>query len=287
MNEPELRRAVLDEPDDDAPRLAYADWLEADGRADRAEWVRASCEFARVSSADPRWRPLFDRVYEAFRRCRPPWWEELTNVTQTNDRGLFRFTVGTTRTSRSPQPVKRLGKAAWLGRALDEFWLYRIELHWDDGSLGELVERWGEPASRVPLFVSPAPQIGDEGLRRLLGLPRLQGLDLPGYVLRLPAAAGLSGCAGLEELTLELRNVGDDDAERALAPLAGMPALRRLTLKAHDLPDRSRRPNDADVVRLAGLSGLTRLTLAHAHAVGDGAVDELKRRRPGLTVVRA
>jgi uncharacterized protein (TIGR02996 family) len=43
-------RAVLDEPDDDLPRLAYADWLEergAPGDAERAEFIRAQLEMAR------------------------------------------------------------------------------------------------------------------------------------------------------------------------------------------------------------------------------------------------
>jgi uncharacterized protein (TIGR02996 family) len=35
-----LVRAVLDAPDDDAPRLVYADWLEENGQAERAAFIR-------------------------------------------------------------------------------------------------------------------------------------------------------------------------------------------------------------------------------------------------------
>jgi uncharacterized protein (TIGR02996 family) len=35
------------EPDDDAPRLVFADWLEDQGDAERAEFIRVQCELAR------------------------------------------------------------------------------------------------------------------------------------------------------------------------------------------------------------------------------------------------
>jgi uncharacterized protein (TIGR02996 family) len=39
-------RAVLEHPDDDGPRLVYADWLDEQGQADRAEFIRVQCELA-------------------------------------------------------------------------------------------------------------------------------------------------------------------------------------------------------------------------------------------------
>ena len=49
MNEREaLLRAVLEAPDDDAPRLVYADWLEEHGEAERAEFIRVDCALAAV-----------------------------------------------------------------------------------------------------------------------------------------------------------------------------------------------------------------------------------------------
>jgi uncharacterized protein (TIGR02996 family) len=41
-----LLRAILDNPDDDAPRLIYADWLEEHGDPDRATFIRAQIELA-------------------------------------------------------------------------------------------------------------------------------------------------------------------------------------------------------------------------------------------------
>ena len=48
------------DPDDDAPRLVYADWLDEHAQADQAELIRVQCELAR-GPADDRRRHLEDR----------------------------------------------------------------------------------------------------------------------------------------------------------------------------------------------------------------------------------
>src|ERR1043165_1555580 len=44
-------KAIIDNPDDDAVRLVYADWLEEHGDTDRAEFIRLQIEVAK--GADP------------------------------------------------------------------------------------------------------------------------------------------------------------------------------------------------------------------------------------------
>lgn len=39
--------AIIENPDDDAPRLQYADWLEEKGECERAEFIRVQIELAR------------------------------------------------------------------------------------------------------------------------------------------------------------------------------------------------------------------------------------------------
>jgi uncharacterized protein (TIGR02996 family) len=41
-----LLQAILDQPDDDALRLVYADWLEEHGEQDRAELIRVQIALA-------------------------------------------------------------------------------------------------------------------------------------------------------------------------------------------------------------------------------------------------
>ena len=48
-----LRRAILESPADDAPRLIYADYLDEHGEPERAEFIRVQCEIARFE-----WRTI-------------------------------------------------------------------------------------------------------------------------------------------------------------------------------------------------------------------------------------
>jgi uncharacterized protein (TIGR02996 family) len=41
-------RAILDDPEDDAPRLVFADWLEEHGDSDRAEFIRTQVTLAQL-----------------------------------------------------------------------------------------------------------------------------------------------------------------------------------------------------------------------------------------------
>jgi uncharacterized protein (TIGR02996 family) len=49
-----LYRAILESPDDDAPRLVWADWLEENGDPERAQFVRLQCELASLDPGDIR-----------------------------------------------------------------------------------------------------------------------------------------------------------------------------------------------------------------------------------------
>src|SRR5437762_1706115 len=45
---------IVEDPDDDAVRLIYADWLEDHGNAPRAEFIRTQIELAGMKEDDPR-----------------------------------------------------------------------------------------------------------------------------------------------------------------------------------------------------------------------------------------
>jgi uncharacterized protein (TIGR02996 family) len=51
-----LLAAIRAAPEDDAPRLVYADWLEEHGQPEKAELIRLQCELARNESAELRRR---------------------------------------------------------------------------------------------------------------------------------------------------------------------------------------------------------------------------------------
>jgi uncharacterized protein (TIGR02996 family) len=66
-------RAILDNPDDDLPRLIYADWLDEHGDAARAEFIRVQIERARLSADDERQDALAAREKELLIRYGPEW----------------------------------------------------------------------------------------------------------------------------------------------------------------------------------------------------------------------
>src|SRR4051812_31298952 len=54
---------ICQNPDDDAPRLVYADWLDDHGGAggpDRAEFIRVQIELARTPGLDPARRQVLE-----------------------------------------------------------------------------------------------------------------------------------------------------------------------------------------------------------------------------------
>lgn len=47
----EFLAAIIADPDDDAPRLIFADWLDENGRSERAEFIRVQCAIAQMDDA--------------------------------------------------------------------------------------------------------------------------------------------------------------------------------------------------------------------------------------------
>ncbi len=83
LTEESLLHMVLECPEDDAPRLVYADWLDENGAPERAEFIRVQCELAQLEA--PYAHPLYHLftsggienlyLYEgcaaAVQRCQP------------------------------------------------------------------------------------------------------------------------------------------------------------------------------------------------------------------------
>ncbi len=65
--------AVLADPDDDAPRLIYADWLDEQGDGERAEFIRVQCALAPMAWDDERRPGLLRRERELLRRHEAAW----------------------------------------------------------------------------------------------------------------------------------------------------------------------------------------------------------------------
>jgi len=72
-----LLQTILDHPDDDAPRLVYADWLEEQGQQERAEFIRVQIELAAtLPEYSARWRELTARQSELWQDHGDNWRKE-------------------------------------------------------------------------------------------------------------------------------------------------------------------------------------------------------------------
>src|SRR5262245_31152087 len=164
-----------DHPEEDAPRLVLADWLDDHGEADRAEFVRAQVELARLDEDDPRRPALLAR-----------------------ERGLLERHV-----------------AAWVGGVgMSESWVFRrglLHLTLDQTTLSAADTRagpwsWVEQVQVRRVTPRSLERLGDSPL-----LARLRTLDLSDNGLKLAGARDLADCpwvANLHTLDLGRNNVG-------------------------------------------------------------------------------
>ena len=97
-----FHEAIRDDPDNDAPRLIFADWLDEFGdEADQAhaKYLRLSCELSAVSVYDSHWEARAKERQELFDASRVLWFDPLQSLNtrslsiHTGFRGLFRLSV--------------------------------------------------------------------------------------------------------------------------------------------------------------------------------------------------
>jgi uncharacterized protein (TIGR02996 family) len=234
---------VVAHPEDDAPRLVYADWLEDNGQPLRAELIRVQCRLAAMGEHDPERLALEQRQDDLLLVHGGEWSATLpawargeyhcfrrgfvdaagARALMLRQRGAGLFAVA---------PVTELRLRAAAGRAAD--------------------------LAALPLLAR---------LRSLHLEPGLGAADL-GTLLASPHLAGLTG--------LSLGGIGSlRDAVPALAAWPGLARLRSLDL-AH-LGEAA-----AAALGRAPLPSLRRLRLASSH-LGAAAAGDLARNCPELT----
>ncbi len=78
--EPSLLAAILEHPSDDFARLVLADWLEENGQADRAEFIRVQVEMAKIPPEPERCQPVlvFGRP-DKYHHQNCPWCQWVEN----------------------------------------------------------------------------------------------------------------------------------------------------------------------------------------------------------------
>jgi uncharacterized protein (TIGR02996 family) len=283
--------AVLDAPDDDGPRLVYADWLEE--RDDPyGEFIRVQCELAQLDRAakkevpkseldplfnfielwqagdvgDPRRLELDEREEQLLRAHGKEWIKPFRGMAS---RGLFcrgfldqvRVTV--------PQLCKH-------GKVLFSLAPVRtVVVEWIDGQLGQLVAcPHLRQVHTLNLFNN---RIEDAGLKRLVASPnvdRLAGLSLGLNDIGTRGVRSLAASRHLGSLT-ELDLYGNQIGDEGLQILASAHSLGRLRV----LRLISTGIGDAGVAALAAsphFPELATLVLSF-NEIGDAGVEALGR----------
>src|SRR5262245_43625774 len=112
-DEAALLAAIRANPEEDTPRLVYADWLDehatADAQRGRAELIRPQCELRRVSekSEPDRGKQLNTRVDELVAKFGSEWVTDfpLAKKERYFSRGfLWRFTITAAQCLKRPRP---------------------------------------------------------------------------------------------------------------------------------------------------------------------------------------
>jgi uncharacterized protein (TIGR02996 family) len=197
-------REVCDHPDDDAPRLVFADWLDDHGDHARAEFIRLQCTLA----ADE-WK------LQAAERARELWYDH-ANQWLAEVPGWLRSRC---EFARGFPALVKCSAEEWLERGA-ELEFVPLETARLSGATGRVPEIAASPHLR-----------------------RLAGLDLSDNRLGDADAVVLAespGLSGLRRLDLGMNNVGD----LGVATLAASPylsSLRELDLSANRVGDEGAR----------------------------------------------
>jgi uncharacterized protein (TIGR02996 family) len=231
-------QAIIETPDDDTPRLVYADWLEEHGDAERAEFIRVQVQLACLPEEDPRRPALKLRERALLSRHEATWagpfrgrvesWKFRRGFVEQITTGAAKFLTQTEQLFRlAPIRHVRLRRATWC--------LHRL---------------------------AACPFLG-----RLTGLDLSGNADRPGGAnFLLPSGVrALAASPHLHRLTTLLlfaTNINVFDVQH----LVSAPALKRLTTL--DLGGNALGPDGAGV--LAGAPALARLTTLRLHRTQIG-----------------
>jgi uncharacterized protein (TIGR02996 family) len=239
-----LLAAVRASPDEDLPRLAFADWYDEHGQAARAEFIRAQVEADRLDEIDSVRIALEDRADALLAEHRAAW---LGPAGDHTSRWVFRRGF----VESAAVEVDRFADCA---DAIFRTWPVRhLRFQSDDGSyvrdddVRHLTRSpWLARLTGLTLFVDADSLSADAAaaLARCPYLAELRDLDLnahePGAGLGARGVRRLANSRYLHRLTaLRLRwQCITDDGARALADSPLLPHLRLLDLGAiHELTD--------------------------------------------------
>ena len=258
-----LLTAIIAHPEEDTPRLVFADWLEENGQPERAEFIRVQIEITRLPERDrkaPHYRERLTRFRELIAAHRDGWVKPLA-VPPTQ----VVFRRGFIEELRSTS-----GQLVSIGDAV----LCREVLSSLDVSAPRDVEdaAFGDPT-------------GGAVLRRLASWPgrgRLRELRLGGLVLEpaeVEAFVNSPPASGLRALDITTCGFSSPAVVRVFAACANLTELTELRLGRCEL-------EAGDVLALARSEHLKKLRTVALYVVGENEPDTPISLRAALRQLR-
>jgi uncharacterized protein (TIGR02996 family) len=301
---------ILAHPDDDAPRLVFADWLEEQGDSDRAEFIRVQVERARLPQWDGRQVRLRLREQQLLEQHRPAWRADLPDIEGVTW-GAFRRGFVAMANFASFAVLKASASACWAATPIET-----VIIRWprQREAIGRIPpiaglrgltiqatvvdQREVDRLANAPLLGTLRAlnlhhcSLGAEGFRRLVASPHLGNL----VALRVPfnsiGSEGVSALfdavslTSLAELHLSERGIyglyGEDPILQAtgleaLAAWPGLARVRSLILSGNEVG----RDGLRALLRSPHGTGLKELAL-RANGLNGQAMKEFGEARQGL-----
>jgi uncharacterized protein (TIGR02996 family) len=233
-----LLRAIGENPEEDTPRLMYADWLEENGDPDRADFVRNQVELARIDLNDRARHPLVRKNVRYLTNFVPSWRSLLPRIDNIQwgdfNRGLIEEVQ-----ANEEWPV--VNHAAEIF-AVPGIHILRLRtLSTSSGTLGRVSQMSRLRALRLVAAGALAGMLRD--LFASPNLSRLRILDLHGNRADDAVAADIADgrFPDLTELWLGSNAIGNDGAAALAATRRHLMQIQLLDLRNNPITDRAAR----------------------------------------------
>jgi len=240
-----ILRTIVENPADDAPRLVYADWLEEQGRPERAEFIRLQIALGRMSPAEQQahfnWSARAKALWDLYRS---EWLAELPHPAGVDWFTEFRRGFPNGASFAHVRAFEDAADVVFAAAPIGHIGVSDVR-----GMQVEAISEspYASRLVRLDLFYS---HIGPHGAAMLATAPRLRGLrhlHLASNRIRDEGAEHLArslSLAGLRSLVLVRNRIGTAGG-RALAAAPHLSRMLKLYLRYNDIdPDTLSRLRD-------------------------------------------
>jgi uncharacterized protein (TIGR02996 family) len=253
---------IIENPEDDTPRLVYADWLEENDELDRATFIRLQLTRAKLPANDRRIQKCLRQETALLTKHAPQWLPSTEGCSFEFHRGFIEFV------SLTPQQFVEFAPELFA-----KFPIRRVCVRFDSDDVASmrkmsemrLLTRVMSLRCRADVFASD-PR-GDRSINALLGSPQLQNveeLDLTSCRVTDAILFNLQQMGKMRDLVLNCNTLSSD----TLGEYINSPAARNLVRLALDRVRVG--PSFGAQLRTAPLTKLQSLDLSRTNLQAGG-----------------